>query len=125
MEYSSVVMSIGAACFGVVVGYVVYRSLARSGPTSSVSDIAAVIGAIGGGVVTTVFDPTGSDAFGYYSIGLLVGMVLYPLITAKFGKKVAELTSGTVLLGTDPSPENYKPAARRSNDPAPERNTRS
>jgi hypothetical protein len=30
---------------------------------------AAVVGAIGGGVGTTVFDPTKSDAFGYYSVG--------------------------------------------------------
>ncbi|MFD3431300.1 hypothetical protein [Nocardia fluminea] len=105
MGDSSTVISIGAACFGIVVGYVVYRSLARSGPTSSVSDIAAVIGAIGGGVVTTVFDPTESDAFGYYSIGLLAGMVLYPIVATIFGKKVERLTGGEVLLGGDPRPE--------------------
>ncbi len=104
MGNSSIVISVGAVCFGVVVGYVVYRSLARSGPTSSVSDIAAVIGAVGGGVVTTVFDPTKSDAFGYYSVGLLIGMVLYPIVVAAFGKKVAARTEGTVLLGGDPTP---------------------
>ena len=37
MGNSSLVVRAGAGCFGIVVGYAVYRSLARSGPTSSVS----------------------------------------------------------------------------------------
>jgi hypothetical protein len=42
-----------------------------------VSDIAAVVAAVGGGAVTTLFDRNGTDSFGWYSMGLLVGMALY------------------------------------------------
>src|SRR4051794_24295199 len=108
MAGSPLVVGIGALCFGIVVGYVVYRSLARSGPTSSVSDIAAVTGAIGGGIVTTVFDPTESDTFGYYSVGLLIGMVLYPIVVAIFGEKVSARTGGSVVLASDPTPEKIQ-----------------
>jgi hypothetical protein len=102
---SGTVISIGAICFGVVVGYVTYRSLARSGPTSSVSDIAAVVGAVGGGLVTTVFDPANSDTFGWYSIGLLAGMATYLIVVLTLGNIVREKTGGSVLLGSDPKPE--------------------
>ncbi|XVV08387.1 hypothetical protein ACQP2X_26450 [Actinoplanes sp. CA-131856] len=105
MGTSQTVISIGAVCFGVVVGYVTYRSLARSGPTSSVSDIAAVVGVVGGGVVTSLFDPTQGDAFGWYSIGLVIGMAVYLLVVLTLGKKVQQDSNSTVLLGSDPSPE--------------------
>lgn len=106
MSGNGAVIAAGAVCFGVVVGYVTYRSLARSGPTSSVSDIAAVIGAVGGGVVTSVFDPAKGDSFGYYSIGLLVGMGVYVLVATTLSKRVKEKTDGGVLLGgDDPRPQ--------------------
>lgn len=102
---STTVVSVGAFCFGIVVGYVVYRSLARSGPTSSVSDIAAVIGAIGGGVVTTLFDPAESDSFGWYSIGLVAGMAAYLIVVLTLGRKASDSSNGSVLLGSDPEPQ--------------------
>jgi hypothetical protein len=70
------VITIGAVCFGIVIGYITYRTLARS-EKASVSDIAAVVAAVGGGTVTTLFDRNGTDAFGWYSIGLLAGMAVY------------------------------------------------
>jgi hypothetical protein len=73
---SARVISIGAICFGVVIGYITYRTLARS-DKASVSDIAAVVAAVGGGTVTTLFDRNGSDSFGWYAMGLLAGMALY------------------------------------------------
>ncbi|SNY53185.1 hypothetical protein [Paractinoplanes atraurantiacus] len=107
MGTSQTVISVGAVCFGMVVGFVTYRSLARSGPTSSVSDIAAVVGVVGGGVVTSLFDPTQGDAFGWYAIGLVAGMALYPVVVLTLGKKVSQDSGGSVLLGSDsdPSPE--------------------
>ena len=72
---SPTVISVGAVCFGIVIGYITYRTLARS-EKASVSDIAAVVAAVGGGTVTTLFDRNGSDSFGWYSMGLLVGMAL-------------------------------------------------
>jgi hypothetical protein len=67
---------IGAICFGLVVGYITYRTLVRS-RSSGVSDLAAVLAAIGGGTVTSIFDPQFTDLFAWYSIGLLVGFGFY------------------------------------------------
>jgi hypothetical protein len=36
---------------------------------------------IGGGTVTTLFDLAKSDAFGWYAIGLLAGIVIYAVAT--------------------------------------------
>lgn len=85
-----IVMSVGAVCFGVVVGYVTYRALARS-TQSSVSDLAAVVAVVGGGTVTTLFDPKNSDAFGYYAIGLLGGVMFYGALYAMLGGRKAFL----------------------------------
>ena len=102
---SSVLIDVGAVCFGVVVGYIAYRALARSGPTSSVSDLSAVLGAIGGGAVTKAFGSSNVEAFACYSIGLLVGMILYPIVLILFGEKVKKKSDDTVFLGSDPAPE--------------------
>lgn len=76
MESSATVISIGAVCFGVVIGYIAYRTLVRK-DTAAITDLSAVVGAVGGGVVTVWFDQAAGDSFAWYSIGLLVGMVLY------------------------------------------------
>jgi hypothetical protein len=81
------VVSIGAVSFGLVIGYITYRTLARS-PASGISDLAAVVAVIGGGTVTALFDPAKSDSFGWYAIGLLGGMVIYGgLYRLVWGKK--------------------------------------
>lgn len=70
---SATVISLGAVCFGIVVGYITYRTLVRK-TDAAISDIAAVVAAIGGGVVVERFDSArGSDTFGWYSMGLLAG----------------------------------------------------
>jgi hypothetical protein len=76
---STTVVSAGAACFGIVVGYITYRTLVRNNGTgnSQISDLAAVIAAVGGGTVTTFLNGQKTDAFAYYSMGLLGGMALY------------------------------------------------
>lgn len=76
MASSPLVTSIGAACFGVVTGYITYRTLARTA-APHVSDIAAVVAAVGGGAVTAIFPAKDADTFGWYSIGLVGGMALY------------------------------------------------
>ena len=74
------VVAIGALCFGVVIGYVTYRTLARK-EGAAISDIAAVVAAVGGGAVTALFDNKKTDAFAYYSIGLLAGFALYLILS--------------------------------------------
>ncbi|HXM34292.1 MAG TPA: hypothetical protein VN920_03830 [Pyrinomonadaceae bacterium] len=72
--------AIGAVCFGVVIGWITYRTLRRKA-NAGISDIASVIGAVGGATVTALF---GSPIlFGYYSVGLAIGFFGY-LVTALF-----------------------------------------
>jgi hypothetical protein len=68
---------IGAVCFGFVVGWITYRTLWRKETAAALSNIATVIGAIGGAAVTGLFK--NETLFGFYSIGLAVGLVLYLL----------------------------------------------
>ena len=70
--------SVGAWCFGVVIGWVTYRTLRRSREAVAISDIATVIGAVGGAAVTTLFD--GAQLFAWYSIGLFLGFFAYLLV---------------------------------------------
>jgi hypothetical protein len=68
----------GAFCFGIVIGWVTYRTLRRNESTG-LSDIATVIGAVGGAAITGIWRP-GTGAFGGYCIGLLVGFFLYLIV---------------------------------------------
>jgi hypothetical protein len=70
--------TIGALCFGLVIGWVTYRTLRRSGETVALSNIATVIGAVGGGAVTTLFGD--KVIFSWYCIGLAIGFFLYMLL---------------------------------------------
>lgn len=69
------VPSFGALLFGVVIGWVTYRTLRRTADPVKLSDIATVLGAVGGAAVTALFDT--DDLFGWYSIGLFIGFFLY------------------------------------------------
>jgi hypothetical protein len=70
------ILTIGSVCFGLFVGYITYRTLARTADKTSISDLAAVIGAVGGGAVTTIVRPQ-TDNFGWYAMGLLAGFIAY------------------------------------------------
>lgn len=69
---------IGALCFGLVVGWVTYRTLARRAEGVSLSDIATVIGAVGGAAVVTIFND--KSLFGFYSVGLAIGFFTYLIV---------------------------------------------
>ena len=71
--------AIGALCFGLVVGWITYRSIRRKEEGASLGDISAVIGAVGGAAVTALFKS--GPMFGMYCIGLALGFFLY-LVTA-------------------------------------------
>jgi hypothetical protein len=85
---------IGAATFGIVLGWIVYRSLRRQA-TSGVSDISSVLGAIGGAAILGLF-PARTTDFGWYSIGLAVGFFGYLLTALAFapaGQRSAEINT--------------------------------
>jgi NhaP-type Na+/H+ or K+/H+ antiporter len=71
--------SVGALLFGLVIGWVTYRTLRRA-TSSGIGDIASVIGSVGGATITGLFSKE-SGVFGSYCLGLALGFFLY-LITA-------------------------------------------
>jgi uncharacterized membrane protein YeaQ/YmgE (transglycosylase-associated protein family) len=72
---------IGSLCFGIVLGWVTYRTLRRS-QTNGLSDIATVLGALGGATVTALFRRDTGE-FGAYCVGLLIGFFAYLIIAVR------------------------------------------
>ncbi|MFI1048869.1 hypothetical protein ACH4U3_24250 [Streptomyces griseoruber] len=108
MGSSQTVMSVGACCFGIAIGYITYRTLVRA-ERSAVSDLATVVTAVGGGAVTGLFDPQQGDAFGWYSIGLLVGLaVFFLLFFAMNGKAATAVFMGAPDAGRPQKDESPK-----------------
>lgn len=85
MEDIGTLGTVGAGCFGLVIGWVTYRTVRRSTDKVQLSDIATVLGAVGGAAVTKTFDS--GDAFGAYCVGLAVGFFLYLLVALKLDGK--------------------------------------
>jgi len=93
---AGVVMSVGTVCFGLTVGHITYRTLMRTEKTT-IADLTAVIGAIGGGAVTALFNPHQGDLFGWYSIGLMIGFAGFFLLYLKINGR--EKTGDMMGLG--------------------------
>jgi len=91
----------GASLFGVVIGWVTYRTLRRSS-VSGLSDIATVIGAVGGAAVTKLF-PTETGVFGAYCIGLAVGFFAYLVTALILAKKTDKMSATNEWLGENPA----------------------
>ena len=66
---------VGSVLFGIVIGWITYRTLIRRAGAVDLSDIATVIGAVGGGAVLAIFDD--DHLFGLYAIGLATGFFAY------------------------------------------------
>jgi hypothetical protein len=88
----------GPLCFGLVIGWLTYRTV-RHTPTSAIGDISSVVGAVGGAGVTTLVGDR-HEGFYPYCIGLAIGFFAYAIFGAAF--------PGVVWLG-------QKTAAARSN----------
>jgi ABC-type protease/lipase transport system fused ATPase/permease subunit len=97
MEHAGDVAYIGAGCFGLVVGWVTYRTLRRKEGTTQLSDLASVIAAVGGAAVTKLFD--NPNLFGWYCIGLAVGFFLYFLIAVITTGKSSDSTVVSQWMG--------------------------
>ncbi len=85
------ITSIGALLFGVVIGWVTYRTLRRTNETVSLSNIATVIGAVGGAAVTALFKD--AALFAWYCVGLFIGFFAYLIIGVTILKDSAWLGS--------------------------------
>lgn len=82
-------LTIGTVCFGLMIGFITYRTLVRTTAQASISDLAAVVAAVGGGAVTAIVRPQ-TNLFGWYAIGLLVGFVLYGALFAWLNRGTGE-----------------------------------
>ncbi|WP_258951818.1 hypothetical protein [Lentzea californiensis] len=107
-------MNLGGFMFGLVVGYLTYRTLARTTDKAAVTDLAAVVAVIGGGTVTSLYDPAGAP-FAWYSVGLATGMLVFFLIFWRLNGR-AELAKvmNTPAAGksvTAQSPHDHGPRA--------------
>jgi hypothetical protein len=70
----------GAFAFGTVLGWFLYfTNRYRKGETQ-LSDVATLIGVIGGGAVTALFGDAKTTLFGAYGIGLAVGFFAYFIV---------------------------------------------
>lgn len=72
----------GPFCFGLVIGWVTYRTLRRKAEGVALGDIASVLGAVGGATVVALFK---NAAFDNYCIGLAVGFFAYFITGALIG----------------------------------------
>ena len=73
---ATTLQALGAIGFGVLIGwYAYYINRYRTGGVE-LSDLATVVGIVGGAAILTLF-PAGSDLFGAYGIGLFVGFFGY------------------------------------------------
>ncbi|UCE06736.1 MAG: hypothetical protein JSW07_01460 [bacterium] len=75
-------VSIGAICFGVVIGWITYRTLHLREEDVGLSDISTVIGAVGGAAVTGLFKS--ENLFAAYCIGLAAGFFLFLIVANVF-----------------------------------------
>jgi hypothetical protein len=76
VQTASTIQLLGAAGFGMMVGwYVYYINRYRKGDVQF-SDLVTLVGIIGGGTVLTLF-PASTDLFGAYGVGLAVGFFGY------------------------------------------------
>lgn len=69
----------GPFCFGLVIGWVTYRTLRRKAEGVALGDIASVLGSVGGAAIVALFK---NDAFDAYCIGLAVGFFAYFIVGA-------------------------------------------
>lgn len=75
-EPASQLQIFGAIGFGTIIGWLVYYINRYRKSDVQFSDLATVIGILGGGAILALF-PAGTDLFGGYGIGLFIGFFSY------------------------------------------------
>ncbi len=69
------ISGLGALLFGLAVGWISYRTLRLTAGTNVLSDVATIIGAVGGAAVITLLK--NDVLFGWYGTGLAIGFFGY------------------------------------------------
>ena len=95
------IVGLGAMCFGLTLGWIMYRILRLRAGSLWLSYLIAMLGIIGGAAALALF--SNDVLFGWYSIGLVIGFFAY-------------LAVGLILYGTqEVQPwrlEEFVPTAR-------------
>src|SRR5208283_1213498 len=94
----------GAAGFGAVIGWYLYFINRYRKADVQIGDLTTVIGAIGGGAVTSLFGPTKGDLFAAYGAGLAVGFFGYFLVLVFLVGHSKVFTTDWFLDGRRPNP---------------------
>lgn len=74
---------LGAVGFGMLIGWYVYYINRYRKDDVQLSDLVTLIGVIGGAAILTLF-PQGTDLFGAYGIGLVIGFFGYFVVLLVF-----------------------------------------
>lgn len=103
----SILSLVGAGLFGVVIGWITYRTLRRAEGGARIADLAAVVAAVGGGAVVNaqLAEP---DLFAAYGIGLCAGFFSYLVVSLILEGRPAVVG----FMGDDP-PAALSRAAQR------------
>jgi hypothetical protein len=88
----------GAFYFGFVVGFFAYR-VVKHVAKPAISDLAAVVAAIGGAAVLKLF-PAESARFDAYAYGLAFGVLLYLVLSVALGLWKGD-KAADILLGRE------------------------
>lgn len=76
---ATLLQMLGAGGFGAIIGWYIYYINRYRKEDVQFSDLASVIGIIGGGAILTLF-PAQTDLFGAYGIGLFTGFFSYLIV---------------------------------------------
>lgn len=126
----TVLPGIGAFGFGIVIGWFVYFTNRYRKGDVQFSDLATLLGIIGGGAVTALFGEGKATLFGAYGLGLAVGFFAYFVMLLVLVKASNGVFTWTWFLdgrrkmlkddeeiGTEPRPALVPPRAMQPSQP--------
>jgi hypothetical protein len=116
---ASVLQLIGAALFGVVLGWLIYFVNRHRRGEVALTDIGSLIAAVGAGAVLSLF-PSGTDLFGAYGIGLAVGFFSYFVVLVVLVRKTPGWSMAWFLDGRRPALRDEEIAGDGSRPLGPE-----
>ena len=102
------ITGLGAVFFGLVIGWISYRTLRLTAGTNLLSAIAIIIATVGGAAVITLLKD--EVMFGWYAIGLAIGFLVYfALGLGLYGKQELQLWQMPPAAATPLTPPGAPP----------------